>query len=69
MMRSTLFCRAALTASMLQFAVAQGTVPADFGSDFSLELQVSYTGDASNGFKDGTSFSKDRKRLDYNNLP
>ena len=64
-MRSTYFCRAAFAVSMLQSAFAQGTVPSDFGSDFTLELQVSYTGDASNGFKSGTTFSKaGKKRLE-----
>jgi hypothetical protein len=70
-MRSTIFSRVALAASMLQFAVAQGSVPSDLGSDFTFELQASFTGDSSNGFKDGATFSKERKQFpsDTNYLP
>jgi hypothetical protein len=60
-MRSTFFSRAALAASVLGLAAAQ--VPSDFGSTFDLTLQVSYTGDASEGFKDGSKFTKDREIL------
>ncbi|KAF2689591.1 hypothetical protein K458DRAFT_292398 [Lentithecium fluviatile CBS 122367] len=44
---------------MVQFAVAQDSVPSDLTAGFDLSLQASFTGEANEGFKDGTSFTKD----------
>ena len=50
----------ALAAVFLPFISAQSSVPADLSRGFSdsTDIQVSYTNDATNGFKDGTKFAK-----------
>lgn len=53
-----------LAGAVFQFAAAQQSeiVPQELQGGFEssgVELQVSYTGDAVNGFLDGASFSKD----------
>lgn len=53
-----------LLATALEYATAQSSdiVPQELQSAFadsSVELQVSFTGDASTGFSDGSTFSKD----------
>jgi hypothetical protein len=53
----------ALVATLLRFTAAQqpNVVPEDLRSTFSkgTEVQVSYTNEANNGFRDGTLFEKD----------
>lgn len=55
---------AVFAASIIGIATAQGSqiVPQDLQAAFtdSIEVQVSYTGDAVNGFLDGDTFEKDR---------
>lgn len=54
--------RAFLAVSIFNLATAQKSVPKDLSSAFAdsgVELQVSFTGAATEGFKDGSSFSKD----------
>ncbi|KAF2873266.1 hypothetical protein BDV95DRAFT_627972 [Massariosphaeria phaeospora] len=60
-MLSKIFRRAALAAAVVQVAIAQSTIPQDLSSVFSTstDVQVSFTGEAQNGFQDGTEFSKE----------
>lgn len=62
-MRFSSFRHAAVAASLFRFTAAQNSVPTDLKGDGSNEIQVSYTGEAQNGFRDGTSFTKDRREL------
>jgi hypothetical protein len=55
---------AAIVATLLHHTIAQQSkiVPQDLQGGFvskGIEMQVSYTNEAVNGFKDGTSFDKD----------
>lgn len=57
---------AVLAATLLDLAIAQKSdiVPQEFQTGFlqgSTEMQASYTGQAQNGFDDGTTFEKDGK--------
>ncbi|KAF2636451.1 hypothetical protein P280DRAFT_510413 [Massarina eburnea CBS 473.64] len=61
-MLSTYLRYGAVAASILGFAAGQTSIPKDLSSAFKesgVELQVSFTDNAVEGFKDGTSFSKD----------
>jgi hypothetical protein len=64
-MRTTYLLRyVALAATMFGFATAQDSVPKDLTAAFAdsgVELQVSFTNNAVDGFKDGISFGKDGK--------
>ena len=49
-------------------SLVRAQVPSDLSSAFdpsSIILQVSYTGQSDNGFKDGSQFTADRKFLHY----
>ncbi|CAI6339163.1 unnamed protein product [Periconia digitata] len=55
--------RAALAASILSVTAAQASVPKDLSAGFEdsgVELQASFTGSATEGFKDGSTFTKDQ---------
>jgi hypothetical protein len=57
---------AAFVATLLHHTIAQQskTVPQDLQGGFvsqGIEMQVSYTNEAVNGFRDGTSFDKNGK--------
>jgi hypothetical protein len=60
-MRSLSIRQAVLVAALIELAAGQESdvIPQDLQGGFNTELQVSYTGEANNGFQDGTQFSKD----------
>lgn len=60
-MRSISLRQVVLVAALTGLSAAQESdvIPQDLQSGFNTELQVSYTGEANNGFKDGSQFSKD----------
>ncbi|KAF2017211.1 hypothetical protein BU24DRAFT_432007 [Aaosphaeria arxii CBS 175.79] len=55
------FQYAALAITLLKFATAQDSIPADLSQGFrsGTGVQVSYEGEAENGFSDGETFEKD----------
>jgi hypothetical protein len=57
-MRSTYFSSVAFAPSMLHSVIAQDVIPTDLSAGFSGQVQVSFNGEANEGFKSGTSFSK-----------